>query len=74
MRHRPADRADREKSVPVHKFRQRIQRLAVMIRAVAQNRPMDPSEKKALRNNLNVISKALSFNFEIKPESFLRAA
>jgi len=74
MRHRPADRADGEKSVPVHKFRQRVQRLAVMIRAVAQNRPMDPSEQKALRNNLNAISKALSFNFEIKHESFLRAA
>ena len=70
----PADSADRETSRPVHKFRQRVQRLAVMTRAAAQDRPVDPSERKALRDSLNAISETLSFNFEINPESFLRAA
>jgi len=71
----PADSAGREKSLPVNKFRQRVQRLAVMTRAVARDRrTVDPSEKKALRDSLNAISKTLSFEFEINQESFLRAA
>ena len=69
-----ADSAAIEHSLPVHKFRQRVQRLAVSTRAVIQDRPVEPSEKKALKDNINAVSKALSFNFEIDRKSFLRAA
>ncbi len=63
----------KETILPAREFRQRVQGLAITIRSMAQDRPLLPSETAALRDNLNAITRILSFNFEIDPESFLRA-
>ena len=69
-----SESAGKETTLPVNEFRQRVQGLAHTVHSIAQNRPLDLSETKTLRDNLNAISKALSFSFEIDSKSFLRAA
>jgi len=74
--HSPAEALDspgKETALPAREFRQRVQGLAFTIRSMVQDRPPLPSETAVLQENLNAITSALSFNFEIDPESFLRA-
>ena len=75
--HTPAESSDspgKKTALPVGEFRQRVQGLAFTIRSIAQDRSLLPSETAALRENLNAITRVLSFDFEIDTESFLRAA
>lgn len=55
-------------------FHQRTQLLAVMAKALAENRLKGQFRKKALQDNLNSISETLTFNVHIKDMNFLKVA
>ena len=55
-------------------FHQRVQLLAVMLRAVAENRLTGNSRKKALQDNLDKICDTLIYKFHIKTPGFLEVA
>lgn len=56
------------------KFYQRVQLLAVMVKAVAENRLTEEFRKKALQENLNRICDTLILRFQIKDLEFLKVA
>jgi hypothetical protein len=55
-------------------FHQRVQLLAVMVNALAENRLTGDSKKKALQDNLDRICDTLTFSFHIKDVDFLKVA
>jgi len=55
-------------------FHQRVQLLAVMVKAVAENRLTKDSREKALQENLDRICDTLIFKFHIKDLDFLKVA
>jgi hypothetical protein len=55
-------------------FHQRVRLLAVMIKAVAENRLTENFRKKALQDNLDKICDILIFKFYIKDLDFLEVA
>ena len=55
-------------------FHQRVQLLAVMVKAVAENRLTGDFKKKALQDNLDRICNTLIFKFHIKDLDFLKVA
>jgi len=57
-----------------HIFYQRIQLLAVMVKALAQGRLKGHFREKALKENLNKICEALIFNFNVDNVQFLKVA
>jgi len=57
-----------------HVFHKRVQLLAVMVKAVAENRLTGDFRKKALKDNLDRICDTLIFKFHIKDLDFLKVA
>jgi hypothetical protein len=57
-----------------HEFHKRVQLLAVMLKAVAENRLTEDFRKKALRDNLDIICDKLIFKFHIKDLDFFKVA
>ena len=57
-----------------HVFHQRVQLLAVMAKALAEDRLTGHIRKKALQDNLDRICDTLTFNFHIKDVDFLKVA
>jgi hypothetical protein len=55
-------------------FHQRVRLLAVMVKAVAENRLTENIRKKALQENLDRICDSLIFDFHIKDLDFLKVA
>jgi hypothetical protein len=55
-------------------FHQRVQLLAVMLKAVAENRLTGNFRKKALQDNLDNICDTLNLNFHIKNLDVLKVA
>ena len=55
-------------------FHQRVQLLAVMAKAMAQDRLTGNFKKKALQDNLDRICEILIFSFHIKDVNFLKVA
>ena len=55
-------------------FHQRVQLLAVMVKALAEERLTGHIKKKALQNNLDRICDTLTFSFHIKDVDFLKVA
>jgi two-component sensor histidine kinase len=55
-------------------FHQRVQLLAVMIKALAEERLTGHIRKKALQDNLDRICDTLTFSFHIKDVDFLKVA
>ncbi len=55
-------------------FHQRVQLLAVMIKALAEERLTGHIRKKALQDNLDKICDTLTFSFHIKDVDFLKVA
>jgi len=55
-------------------FHQRVRLLAVMVKAVAENRLTENFRKKALQENLDRICDTLIFDFHIKDLDFLKVA
>jgi len=55
-------------------FHQKVQLLAVMVKAVAENRLTGDSRKKALQDNLDRICDTLIFKFHIKDLDFFKVA
>jgi hypothetical protein len=55
-------------------FHQRVQLLAVMVKAVAENRLTGDFREKALQENLDRICDTLIFKFHIKDLDFLKVA
>ena len=55
-------------------FHQRVQLLAVMLKALAENRLTGHISKKSLRNNLDKICDTLTFSFHINNVVFLKVA
>ena len=55
-------------------FHQRVQLLAVMVKAVAENRLTGDFKKKALQDNLDRICNTLIFKFHIKDLDFFKVA
>jgi hypothetical protein len=57
-----------------HVFHQRVRLLAIMVKALAENRPTGHISEKDLQNNLDRICDTLTFNFHIKDVDFIRMA
>ena len=57
-----------------HAFHKRVQLLAVMVKAVAENRLTGDFRKKALQDNLDRICDKLIFKFHIKDLDFFKVA
>ncbi len=57
-----------------HVFHQKVQLLAVMVKALAENRLTGHISKKALQDNLDRICDTLTFSFYIKDVDFLKVA
>ena len=55
-------------------FHQRVQLLAVMAKAMAENRLTGNLRKKALQDNLDRVCEILIFSFHIKDVNFLKVA
>jgi len=55
-------------------FHQKVRLLAVMVKAVAENRLTENFRKKALQENLDRICDTLIFDFHIKDLDFLKVA
>ena len=56
------------------KFHQRVQLLAVMVKAAAENRLTENFRKKALQENLDRTCETLIFTFHLKDFEFLKVA
>ena len=69
-----ADIVSKEKTSEEHLFHQRVQLLAVMAKALAEDRLKGHFRKKALTDNLNKICEALIFKFQIREVDFLKVA
>jgi hypothetical protein len=70
----PADSISGGKTSEEHLFHQRVQLLAVMAKALAEDRLRGHFRKKALTDNLNKICETLIFNFQIRDVNFLKVA
>ena len=70
----PADIVSRGKTLEEHLFHQRVQLLAVMAKALAEDRLRGHFRKKALTDNLNKICETLIFKFQIRDVNFLKVA
>ncbi len=70
----PADIVYRGKTSEEHLFHQRVQLLAVMAKALAEDRLRGHFRKKALTDNLNKICETLIFKFQIRDVNFLKVA
>lgn len=70
----PADMVSRGKTSEEHLFHQRVQLLAVMAKALAEDRLRGHFRKKALTDNLNKICETLIFKFKIRDVNFLNVA
>ena len=57
-----------------HEFHKRVQLLAVMLKAVAENRLAEDFRKKALRDNLDKICDTQIFKFQIEDLDFFKVA
>jgi predicted transcriptional regulator len=57
-----------------HELHKRVQLLAVMLKAVAENRLAEDFRKKALQDNLDKICDTLIFKFQIKDLDFFKVA
>ena len=68
------DIISKEQTAVEHVFHQKIRLLAVMAKALAEDRLVGHFRQKALNDNLNQICEALIFNFQIKDASFLKVA
>ena len=63
-----------KKTSEEHLFHQRVQLLAVMAKALAEDRLRGHFRKKALTDNLNKICETLIFKFKIRDVNFLKVA
>ena len=63
-----------ERTSEAYLFHQRVQLLAVMAKALAEDRLRGRFKKKALIDNLNKISETLIFKFQIRDMNFLKVA
>ncbi|MBW1726225.1 MAG: hypothetical protein JRF31_00115 [Deltaproteobacteria bacterium] len=63
-----------KKTSEEHLFHQRVQLLAVMAKALAEDRLRGHFRKKALIDNLNQICETLIFKFQIRDVNFLKVA
>lgn len=70
----PADIVSKGKTSEEHLFHQRVQLLAVMAKALAEERLRGHFRKKALTDNLNKICETLIFKFQIRDVNFLKVA
>ena len=70
----PSDIVSKGKTSEEHLFHQRVQLLAVMAKALAEDRLRGHFRKKALTDNLNKICETLIFKFQIRDVSFLKVA
>lgn len=70
----PADIVSKGKTSEEHLFHQRVQLLAVMAKALAEDRLRGHFRKKALTDNLNKICETLIFKFQIRDVNFLKVA
>ena len=70
----PADIVSRGKTLEEHLFHQRVQLLAVIAKALAEDRLRGHFRKKALTDNLNKICETLIFKFQIRDVNFLKVA
>ncbi|MBW2054614.1 MAG: hypothetical protein JRI29_02755 [Deltaproteobacteria bacterium] len=70
----PADIVSRGKTSEEHLFHQRVQLLAVMAKALAEDRLRGHFREKALADNLNKICETLIFKFQIQDVNFLKVA
>ena len=70
----PADIVSRGKTSEEHLFHQRVQLMAVMAKALAEDRLKGHFRKKALTDNLNKICETLIFKFQIRDVNFLKVA
>jgi hypothetical protein len=57
-----------------HEFHNKVQLLAVMLKAAAENRLKGDFRKKALQDNLDKICDTLIFKFQIKDFEFFKVA
>jgi hypothetical protein len=57
-----------------HEFHKKVQLLAVILKAVAENRLKEDFRKKALQENLDEICNTLIFKFQIKDLEFFKVA
>jgi len=69
-----ADIVSKGKTSEEHLFHQRVQLLAVMAKALAEDRLKGHFRKKALTDNLNKICETLIFKFQIQEVDFLKVA
>ncbi len=69
-----ADIVSKGKTSEEHLFHQRVQLLAVMAKALAEDRLSGHFRKKALTDNLNKICETLIFKFQIRDVNFLKVA
>jgi len=69
-----ADIVSKGKTSEEHLFHQRVQLLAVMAKALAEDRLKGHFRKKALTDNLNKICETLIFKFQIREVDFLKVA
>jgi hypothetical protein len=69
-----ADIVYKGKTSEEHLFHQRVQLLAVMAKALAEDRLRGHFRKKALTDNLNKICETLIFKFQIRDVNFLKVA
>jgi len=63
-----------KKTSEEHLFHQRVQLLAVMAKALAEDRLRGHFRKKALIDNLDKICETLIFKFQIRDVNFLKVA
>ncbi|RLB84535.1 MAG: hypothetical protein DRH24_04730 [Deltaproteobacteria bacterium] len=69
-----ADIVSKGKTSEEHLFHQRVQLLAVMAKALAEDRLKGHFRKRALTDNLNKICETLMFKFQIREVDFLKVA
>ncbi|MCD6298706.1 MAG: hypothetical protein J7M30_16295 [Deltaproteobacteria bacterium] len=69
-----ADIVSKGKTSEEHLFHQRVQLLAVMAKALAEDRLKGHFRKRALTDNLNKICETLIFKFQIREVDFLKVA
>ena len=69
-----ADIVSKGKTSEEHLFHQRVQLLAVMAKALAEERLRGHFRKKALTDNLNKICENLIFKFQFRDVNFLKVA
>ena len=70
----PTEIVSHKKTSEDHLFHQRVQLLAVMAKALAEDRLSGHFRKMALIDNLNEICETLIFKFQIQDVNFLKVA